>query len=156
MDVSCTFAVILRKEAVSAASVHPRHVAVAGEQGRRWACAPYGEAACRRGMGLGDWGLGRWARAWTMTASKAGGRSETPRGVTINLRNLEAWRSKGWLQTSKKDGVALGVGVGLGLHGEIVVFMECAELGSNLAVTSSSKLGSEISALVTHLPRGGI
>lgn len=110
----------------------------------------------RRGVGLGDWGLGRWARAWTMTASKAGGRSETPRGVTINLRNLEAWRSKGWLQTSKKDGVALGVGVGLGLHGEIVVLMECAELGSNLAVTSSSKLGSEISALVTHLPRGGI
>lgn len=92
-----------------------------------------------------------------MTASKAGERSETPRGVTINLRNLEAWRSKGWLQTSKKkDGVALGVGVGLGLHGEIVVLMECAELGSNLAVTSSSKLGSGISALVTHLPRGGI
>lgn len=56
----------------------------------------------------------------------------------------------------KKYGVGLGVGVGLGLHGEVVVLLECAELGSNLAVTLSSKLGSGISALVTHLPRGGI
>lgn len=46
MDVPCTFPVILRKEAVSAASVHPRHMDGAGEQGGRWACAPYGEAAC--------------------------------------------------------------------------------------------------------------
>lgn len=42
MDVPRTFPVVLRKEAVSAASVHPRHMDGAGEQGRK--C---GEAACR-------------------------------------------------------------------------------------------------------------
>lgn len=64
---------------------------------------------------MGDWGLGRWARAWILTASKAGERSETPRGVTINLRNLEAWRSKGWLQTSKKRWCGVRSGSGLGV-----------------------------------------
>lgn len=47
MDVPRTFPVILRKEAVSAASVHPRHMDEAGEQGRKWSWALCGEAACR-------------------------------------------------------------------------------------------------------------